>query len=58
VYMVYGVARAALLGFFENGDDSGENDIAGPIVITDASADRVDDAFGPRSRGISPRGRH
>lgn len=58
VYMVYGVARAALLGFFENGDDSGETDIAGPIVITDGSADRVDDAFGPRSRGISPRGRH
>jgi CDP-diacylglycerol---serine O-phosphatidyltransferase len=56
-YMLYGVARAALLGFFTNGDDSGEADIAGPIVITDASADRVDDAFGPRSRGISPRGR-
>lgn len=56
-YMVYGVARAALLGFFENGGDSGEADIAGPIVITDADADRVDDAFGPRSRGVSPRGR-
>jgi CDP-diacylglycerol--serine O-phosphatidyltransferase len=54
-YMVYGVARAALLGFFENGNESGEADIAGPIVITDADAKRVDDAFGPRSRGISPR---
>jgi len=54
-YMLYGIARAALLGFFANGDDSGETDIAGPIVITDADADRVDDAFGPRSRGISPR---
>jgi CDP-diacylglycerol--serine O-phosphatidyltransferase len=54
-YMLYGVARAALLGFFVNGDDSGETDIAGPIVIADAEADRVDDAFGPRSRGISPR---
>jgi len=57
-YMVYGVARAAVLGFLENDDDSGEADIGGPIVITDADADRVDDAFGPRSRGISPRGRH
>jgi len=54
-YMLYGVARAAFLGFFDNGDDSGESDIAGPIVITDTEADRVDDAFGPRSRGISPR---
>ncbi|MGH7537366.1 MAG: CDP-diacylglycerol--serine O-phosphatidyltransferase [Gemmatimonadales bacterium] len=55
-YMTYGVARAAILGFFENGDSSGETDIAGPIVLTDADAERVDDAFGPRSRGISPRG--
>jgi CDP-diacylglycerol---serine O-phosphatidyltransferase len=55
VYMAYGVGRAAFLGFFENGDTSGESDIAGPIVIADA--DRVDDAFGPRARGISPRGR-
>ena len=54
-YMTYGVARAAALGFFEDGDGSGETDIAGPIVISDA--ERVNDAFGPRSRGISPRGR-
>jgi len=56
-YMIYGVARAAILGFFDNGNGSGETDIAGPIVIADAEADRVDDAFGPRSHGISPRGR-
>lgn len=56
-YMLYGVARAAILGFFEAGDGSGEADIAGPIVIADADADRVNDAYGPRSRGISPRGR-
>jgi len=56
-YMIYGVARAAILGFFDNGNGSGEADIAGPIVIADTEADRVDDAFGPRSRGISPRGR-
>ena len=54
-YMTYGVARAAFLGFFEDNDGSGESDIAGPIVISDA--ERVNDAFGPRSRGISPRGR-
>jgi CDP-diacylglycerol--serine O-phosphatidyltransferase len=53
-YMTYGVVRAALLGFFENGEGTGEADIAGPIVIADA--DRVSDAFGPRSHGISPRG--
>lgn len=56
-YMLYGVARAALLGFFENGNGSGETDIAGPIVIADRDADRVDDAFGPRARGVSPRNR-
>ena len=57
-YMTYGVARAALLGFFAGDDDAGETDIAGPIVIAD-SGNEPDDghSIGPRSRGISPRGR-
>ncbi|HTR21177.1 MAG TPA: CDP-diacylglycerol--serine O-phosphatidyltransferase [Gemmatimonadales bacterium] len=54
-YMIYGVVRAALLGLFEETRSSEEAEIAGPIVIGDA--DRVDDAFGPRSHGITPRGR-
>jgi len=57
-YMTYGVARAALLGFFVGDDDGGEADIAGPIVISDSGSDAPDgESFGPRSRGISPRGR-
>lgn len=57
-YMTYGVARAALLGFFVGDDDAGEADIAGPIVISDSGSDTEDGQdFGPRSRGISPRGR-
>lgn len=56
-YMTYGVARAGILGFFEGADKTEEADVAGPIVMTDDDADRVDDAYGPRSRGISPRGR-
>jgi CDP-diacylglycerol--serine O-phosphatidyltransferase len=57
VYMTYGVARASFLGFFEGRDAADEADVAGPIVMTDTDADRIDDAYGPRSRGISPRGR-
>ena len=56
-YMTYGVARAGILGFFEGGDATGEADVAGPIEMTDSDADRIADASGPRSRGISPRGR-
>jgi len=58
-YMTYGVARAALLGFFvEGGDEAGEADIAGPIVISDSDGESEGrDDYGPRSRGISPRGR-
>lgn len=56
-YMIYGVARAGILGFFEGGDTTEEAEVAGPIVMTDTEADRVGDATGPRSRGISPRGR-
>ncbi len=53
-YMVYGVLRAALLGFFAEGEDE-EADIAGPIVISDGG--RADEGYGPPPRGISPRGR-
>ncbi len=56
-YMTYGVARAGILGFFEGGDTTDETDVAGPIELTDDDANRVGDAHGPRSRGISPRGR-
>lgn len=56
-YMIYGVARAGILGFFEGGDATEEAEVAGPIVMTDTEADRVGDAYGTRSRGISPRGR-
>jgi CDP-diacylglycerol---serine O-phosphatidyltransferase len=40
-YMLYGVARAAFLGFFA-GEDAAEADIAGPIVIADDADRRVD----------------
>jgi CDP-diacylglycerol--serine O-phosphatidyltransferase len=52
-YMVYGVLRAALLGFFAEGDDE-EADIAGPIVISDGG--RVDEAYRPPPRGVAPHG--
>jgi CDP-diacylglycerol--serine O-phosphatidyltransferase len=52
-YMVYGVLRAALLGFFAEGDDE-EADIAGPIVISDGG--QVDEAYRPSPRGVAPRG--
>ena len=56
-YMTYGVARAALLGFFV-GEDAGEADIAGPIVISDSEGDAPNgQSIGSRTRGISPRGR-
>ncbi len=51
-YMVYGILRATLLGFFFEDDD--ETDIAGPIVIADHGTGG--EVFGP-PRGISPRGR-
>jgi CDP-diacylglycerol--serine O-phosphatidyltransferase len=53
-YMLYGVVRAALLGFVV-GEDDAAAEIAGPIVITD-DADRVSDAYGQRRRGVPPRG--
>ncbi len=52
-YMVYGVLRAALLGFFTEGEDE-EADIAGPIVISDGG--RADEGYGPAPRGVAPRG--
>jgi CDP-diacylglycerol--serine O-phosphatidyltransferase len=58
-YMTYGVARAAVLGFFvDGGDEAGETDIAGPIVISDSDGESEGgEEYGPRSRGIAPRGR-
>ena len=55
-YMTYGVVRAALLGVIEPRGPDEEADIAGPIVLADDDDDRVDEAYGERRRGISPRG--
>src|SRR6059058_5995004 len=52
-YIVYGILRATLLGFFFEEDDD-ETDIAGTIVIADNGA--VAEVFGP-PRGIAPRER-
>src|SRR5205823_1963711 len=52
-YIVYGILRATLLGFFFEEDDD-ETDIAGPIVIADNGA--VAEVFGP-PRGTAPRER-
>src|SRR5712692_2877647 len=46
-YMTYGVARAALLGFFVGEDDAGEADIAGSIEISDSGGDAEGQDFGP-----------
>jgi len=54
VYMAYGVLRATVLGFFLEAGEDEEAEIAGPIVITDG--DQVDEAYGPRPRGVAPRG--
>ena len=48
-YMLYGVVRAALVGFVL-GEDEPESEIAGPIVIPDAAA-RLADPFEERRRG-------
>lgn len=54
-YALYGVLRAAILGFFEGEEDDEDADIAGPIVISDP--DRTLPA-GPHRhhRGTPPRG--
>ncbi len=52
-YIVYGVLRAALLGFFAEGEDE-DADIAGPIVISDGG--RVDDSYATPPRGVAPHG--
>ena len=60
-YMAYGVLRSALLGFI-GPHDRDEVEIAGAIVgddpagRVDDAAGRVDDAWGPRRRGITPKG--
>jgi phosphatidylserine synthase len=38
MYMVYGVGRAVLLGFFKAPADDEEAEIAGPIVIDESDA--------------------
>lgn len=53
-YMTYGVLRAALLGIIEPHDRDAAALIA-PIASGD-QPERTDDAWGPKRRGISPRG--
>jgi CDP-diacylglycerol--serine O-phosphatidyltransferase len=53
-YMAYGVLRAALVGFIDHGR-AADVEIGGTIVAGD-QAERVDDAWGPRRRGITPKG--
>ena len=52
-YMVYGILRATLLGFFFEEDDD-ETDIAGPIVIADSTP--AGEVLG-LPRGVGPRER-
>jgi CDP-diacylglycerol--serine O-phosphatidyltransferase len=52
-YMLYGVVRAALLGFLV-GDDDAEPDLAGPAIIPDDAA-RLPDPFERRRGGTPPR---
>lgn len=51
-YMAYGILRAALLGFFTDGEEDGAADIAGPIVIT--NGELGDEAYGSPPRGVAP----
>jgi CDP-diacylglycerol---serine O-phosphatidyltransferase len=53
-YVVYGVLRAAALGFFADASEDEESEIAGPIVLTDGG--RADEAYSPPPRGIAPHG--
>ena len=53
-YMAYGILRATLLGFFADGEDDPEAEIAGPIVIRDGG-ETGGEAYSPPSRGIAPR---
>ena len=53
-YMVYGILRATLLGFFFEEDDD-ETDIAGPIVIADGAPGG--EILGPPTRAIVARER-
>jgi CDP-diacylglycerol--serine O-phosphatidyltransferase len=56
-YMLYGVLRAALLGFMEPPAREEEETEPGPGAISLANqADRVDNALGARRRGITPKG--
>jgi hypothetical protein len=52
-YVVYGVLRATVLGFFFEAGEDEEAEIAGPIVI--ANGEREPEAYAP-PRGIAPRG--
>ncbi len=53
-YMVYGVVRATVLGFFLEASEDEEAEIAGPIVITDGGS--PGGGFSHRTRGLSPPG--
>ncbi|HEX9703810.1 MAG TPA: CDP-diacylglycerol--serine O-phosphatidyltransferase [Gemmatimonadales bacterium] len=54
-YMTYGVIRAALLGVIDpRGREDGPT-LSRPRAVPD-TPERVDDAYGPRRRGIPPRG--
>ena len=53
-YMVYGVVRATVLGFFLEASEDEEAEIAGPIVITDGGS--PSGGFPHRTRGLSPPG--
>jgi CDP-diacylglycerol--serine O-phosphatidyltransferase len=53
-YVVYGMLRAVVLGFFADASEDEESEIAGPIVLTNGG--RADEAYGPSPRGIAPHG--
>jgi CDP-diacylglycerol--serine O-phosphatidyltransferase len=54
-YVTYGVVRAALLGVIEPRGREEHVEIVGPKPVPD-DPDRLDEAYGPRRRGIPPRG--
>ena len=51
VYMIYGVGRAILLGFFKAPAEDEEAEIAGPIVIDETAQNYRGGAGGPRRPG-------
>jgi CDP-diacylglycerol--serine O-phosphatidyltransferase len=55
-YMTYGVLRAVVLGFLVPPEENDAAEIAGSIVIDDASPGAIDAAQGERRRGVPPTG--